>query len=300
MSRLPGRIENRRRRRGRFLRRFRREVEAARRVGGESTAPVLDAGTGSANTWVAIGYVPGPALADTVERHGPLPKAPVLALADGLARALRAVHACDLIHLELKPSNVLVTIDGPRVINFGIARAVTRASLPGPEPWSARRPSWLPSRSRAARSPRPAMCSASARCWRKRPPVAARSSRAPTGCTPRSTASYGSRRTWRSPAWPRSRSAAPPPDEILATLPPPPPHWLPAAIIAEIGRHTAGLLDLEAPTPMPAQPAPSPSGSPPLTSPAHASPLLTSPPPSSPPPGPTLPSDRAGSRRLAT
>lgn len=68
----------------------------------------------------------------------------------------------------------------------------------------------------------------------------------------------------------------PTPDEILATLPPPVPQWLLAAISAAIGRHTARLLDLESPPPMPAQPAPSPSGSPPLTSPAHASPPLTS------------------------
>ncbi|WP_067896205.1 protein kinase domain-containing protein [Actinomadura chibensis] len=57
--------------------------------------------------------MPGPTLADTVEQHGPLPEAPVLALADGLARALRAVHASDLIHRNLKPPNMLVTIDGP-------------------------------------------------------------------------------------------------------------------------------------------------------------------------------------------
>jgi serine/threonine protein kinase len=106
-----------------FLRRFRREVEAARRVGGEWTAPVLDADTESATPWVATGYVPGPTLSETVERHGPLPESTVLALASGLARALQAIHACDLVHRDLKPSNVLVTIDGPRVIDFGIVRS---------------------------------------------------------------------------------------------------------------------------------------------------------------------------------
>ncbi|MEW2354911.1 serine/threonine-protein kinase [Spirillospora sp. NPDC029432] len=106
-----------------FRRRFRREVEAARRVGGEWTAPVLDADTESENPWVATGYVPGPTLAETVARHGPLPEATVLALASGLARALQAVHAAGLIHRDLKPSNVLVTIDGPKVIDFGIARS---------------------------------------------------------------------------------------------------------------------------------------------------------------------------------
>ncbi|MFC5746806.1 serine/threonine-protein kinase [Actinomadura rugatobispora] len=108
----------------RFRRRFRQEIDAARRVGGAWTAPVLDADPESDTPWVATGYVPGPTLSETVERHGPLPEATVLALASGLARALQAVHGRHLIHRDLKPSNVLVTIDGPRVIDFGIVRSV--------------------------------------------------------------------------------------------------------------------------------------------------------------------------------
>ncbi|MFI6644340.1 serine/threonine-protein kinase [Streptomyces sp. NPDC050504] len=108
-----------------FRRRFAREVAAARRVGGEWTAPVLDADTGAANPWVATGYVPGPSLARVVGTdHGPLPEGPVLALAGGLARALTGIHAAGLVHRDLKPSNVLVTAEGPRVIDFGIARAL--------------------------------------------------------------------------------------------------------------------------------------------------------------------------------
>ncbi|MGP4027820.1 serine/threonine-protein kinase [Actinomadura sp. 3N407] len=107
-----------------FRRRFRNEVEAARRVGGEWTAAVLDADTESEAPWVATAYVPGPSLQEVVDLHGPLPEASVLALAAGLARALRAVHGKDLIHRDLKPSNVLVTIDGPRLIDFGVARSV--------------------------------------------------------------------------------------------------------------------------------------------------------------------------------
>src|SRR5690606_26295315 len=107
-----------------FRRRFRHEVEAARRVGGEWTAAVLDADTDSETPWVATAYVPGPSLQEVVDLHGPLPEASVLALAGALARALQAVHGNDLIHRDLKPSNVLVTIDGPRLIDFGIARSV--------------------------------------------------------------------------------------------------------------------------------------------------------------------------------
>ncbi|MEU9093242.1 serine/threonine-protein kinase [Streptomyces sp. NPDC048428] len=108
-----------------FRRRFAQEVESARKVGGKWTAPVLDADTECPTPWVVIGYVPGPDLHTVVSReHGPLPVASVLALANGLARALGDVHGAGLVHRDLKPSNVLLTLDGPRVIDFGIARAL--------------------------------------------------------------------------------------------------------------------------------------------------------------------------------
>ncbi|WP_221352308.1 protein kinase domain-containing protein [Streptomyces beigongshangae] len=108
-----------------FRRRFAQEVKAAQRVGGEWTAPVLDADTEAATPWVATGYVAGPSLAEVVDKqYGPLPPKSVRALATGLVRALQAIHGAGLVHRDLKPSNVLVTIDGPRVIDFGIARAL--------------------------------------------------------------------------------------------------------------------------------------------------------------------------------
>ncbi|MEU5130340.1 serine/threonine-protein kinase [Streptomyces mobaraensis] len=108
-----------------FRDRFRREVRAARRVGGEWTAPVLDADTEAAVPWVATGYIAGPSLRQVVGRDfGPLPERSVRILAAGLARALQAVHAAGIVHRDLKPSNVLITLDGPRVIDFGIARAL--------------------------------------------------------------------------------------------------------------------------------------------------------------------------------
>ncbi|MEU5609592.1 serine/threonine-protein kinase [Streptomyces sparsogenes] len=106
-----------------FRARFRREVEAARRVGGEWTAPVLDADPDARVPWVATGYVAGPSLSQAVADEGPLPERSVRALGAGLAEALVAVHALGLVHRDVKPSNVLLSLDGPRLIDFGIARA---------------------------------------------------------------------------------------------------------------------------------------------------------------------------------
>ncbi|MEU2131244.1 serine/threonine-protein kinase [Streptomyces sp. NPDC018352] len=107
-----------------FRARFRREVDAARRVGERYTAPVLDAAPDEEYPWVATGYVPGLSLEQVVRGHGALPTESVLALADGLLRALKDIHAAGIVHRDLKPSNVMLTVEGPKVIDFGIARAV--------------------------------------------------------------------------------------------------------------------------------------------------------------------------------
>ncbi len=106
-----------------FRARFRREIESARRVGGAWTAPVLDADPDAAVPWVATGYAAGPSLAQAVADLGPLAEHSVRALGAGLAEALAAVHALGLVHRDVKPSNVLLTLDGPLLIDFGIARA---------------------------------------------------------------------------------------------------------------------------------------------------------------------------------
>ncbi|MFI2643333.1 serine/threonine-protein kinase [Streptomyces sp. NPDC018610] len=106
-----------------FRARFRREVAAARRVGGAWTAPVLDADPEAPVPWVATAYAAGPSLAAAVADAGPLPAHSVRVLAAGLAEALAAVHRLGLVHRDVKPSNVLLTLDGPLLIDFGIARA---------------------------------------------------------------------------------------------------------------------------------------------------------------------------------
>lgn len=111
-----------------FRQRFAREVDTARRVGGDWTAPVLDFDTSAATPWVATGYVPGPDLQTVVADYGPLPERSLLVLANRLALALGAIHDAGLVHRDLKPSNVLVAVDGPRVIDFGIARALHAVS----------------------------------------------------------------------------------------------------------------------------------------------------------------------------
>ena len=112
-----------------FRARFRREVGVARRVSGLFTAPVIDADVESPVPWLATAYVRGPSLADAVSEHGPLPAASVLVLARGLAEGLSAIHAAGVVHRDLKPANVLLAEDGPRLIDFGISRAVEAGAL---------------------------------------------------------------------------------------------------------------------------------------------------------------------------
>ncbi|GGT08999.1 hypothetical protein GCM10010222_58510 [Streptomyces tanashiensis] len=106
-----------------FRARFRREVDASRRVSGLHTAAVIDADADAKLPWLASAFVPGPSLREVLDASGALPLRAVLRLAVGLLAALVDVHGARLIHRDLKPSNVLLTADGCRVIDFGIARA---------------------------------------------------------------------------------------------------------------------------------------------------------------------------------
>jgi eukaryotic-like serine/threonine-protein kinase len=112
-----------------FRARFRREVRAARDVHSPYVAEVLDADPDGEQPWLATEYVAGPPLSTVVRSFGPLPPDSVTALAGGIVAALRAVEGAGVVHRDLKPSNVLLDADGPRVIDFGIAKATDASTL---------------------------------------------------------------------------------------------------------------------------------------------------------------------------
>jgi hypothetical protein len=117
-----------------FRTRFAQEVAAARKVSGVFTAAVVEADPEADLPWLATAYVAAPSLNQLVVACGPLPVRTVRWLAAGCAEALESIHRVGLVHRDLKPSNVLVAPDGPRVIDFGVARAAERmdvASSPG-------------------------------------------------------------------------------------------------------------------------------------------------------------------------
>ncbi|MFF1912269.1 protein kinase [Streptomyces sp. NPDC058239] len=105
-----------------FRNRFRREITVARSVAGPHLALLLDGDADAEVPWLATGYVAGPTLSAAVRRAGAMDEAEVRMLGAGLARALAAVHAAGIVHRDVKPGNVMLASDGPRLIDFGIAR----------------------------------------------------------------------------------------------------------------------------------------------------------------------------------
>ena len=109
--------------------RFRRELSAARRVAGNGTARVLDGDADADPPWLATEYITGPTLDQLVAARGPLPAAAAAGLAVGVAGALATIHAAGVVHRDLKPANIILAADGPRVVDFGIARTTDATTL---------------------------------------------------------------------------------------------------------------------------------------------------------------------------
>ncbi|MFF3935569.1 bifunctional serine/threonine-protein kinase/ABC transporter substrate-binding protein [Streptomyces phaeofaciens] len=112
-----------------FRERFRREADTARRMTSPWVAALVDADPEAEQPWLSTVFVPGPSLAEAVATHGPLPVRSLRALGARLAHALRDLHATGLVHRDVKPGNVLLAPDGPRLIDFGVARAPEDTSL---------------------------------------------------------------------------------------------------------------------------------------------------------------------------
>ncbi|WP_083418270.1 serine/threonine protein kinase [Pseudofrankia sp. BMG5.36] len=112
-----------------FRSRFAREVSAARAVSGAFTAPVIDADPDAPIPWLATAFLVGIPLSVAVAKRGPLPSSSVRVLAGGLAEALGVIHAAGVVHRDFKPSNIMLAINGLRVIDFGIARTVDESRL---------------------------------------------------------------------------------------------------------------------------------------------------------------------------
>lgn len=112
-----------------FRARFRREIAVARQVDSPWVVPLLDADADTEDPWLATAFVPGPSLSEVLEAQGPLSAATVCVLGLRLAEALEAVHRAGLVHRDVKPGNVLLAPDGPRLIDFGIARTPEGTAL---------------------------------------------------------------------------------------------------------------------------------------------------------------------------
>ncbi|MDE3721812.1 protein kinase [Nocardiopsis sp. N85] len=112
-----------------FRARFAREADSARKVGGFHTAQVIDADPDADAPWIATAHIPGPTLTQTVRENGPITPPALYILTTGLAEGLDAIHETGLVHRDLKPDNIILANDGPRIIDFGIARPLDADSM---------------------------------------------------------------------------------------------------------------------------------------------------------------------------
>ncbi|MFG2987798.1 bifunctional serine/threonine-protein kinase/ABC transporter substrate-binding protein [Streptomyces sp. NPDC048257] len=112
-----------------FRARFRREAEIAAAVDSPWAVRITGADPDAPEPWLATSFVAGPSLAEAVAAHGPLPLRAVRILGKAMAKALGVMHEQGLVHRDVKPGNVLLGMDRPRLIDFGIARGGEHTAL---------------------------------------------------------------------------------------------------------------------------------------------------------------------------
>ncbi|XRQ11418.1 serine/threonine-protein kinase [Actinomadura welshii] len=118
------------------LARFRREVATVGRVRSRFAAAMVGAGLDEPPYWLATEYVPGPTLRQAVAEHGPLPPDTCIRLLAALAQGLLELHGQGVQHRDLKPGNVILASDGPRLIDFGIARGEGQTQITQTGAWN--------------------------------------------------------------------------------------------------------------------------------------------------------------------
>ncbi|RKS06175.1 serine/threonine protein kinase [Nocardiopsis sp. Huas11] len=112
-----------------FRARFAREVDLLRAVGGACAVPLLDADTAAERPWLVTPLIRGLTLSAYVREFGALDERLLTGLAAGVAEALAQIHAAGVVHRDLKPANIVLSPEGPRVLDFGVARAVDQTAL---------------------------------------------------------------------------------------------------------------------------------------------------------------------------
>ncbi|MFC7741487.1 serine/threonine-protein kinase [Nocardiopsis composta] len=181
-----------------FREQFAREAELLARVDAECAPAFYGADPHAETPWMATEFVPGRTLSGHVRERGVLGGRALLSFAAGTAEALAAIHAAGIVHRDVKPANVILAPGGPKVLDFGIARAADDRT---PEEGVYGTPGWVAPERLAGEPETPGpTCSPGAGWWSTRPPAAARS--APG--TPPSWCSGPGR---PSPTWTGSRTS---------------------------------------------------------------------------------------------
>ncbi len=106
-----------------------REVETLKKVKSSYVAEIVGADIETNPAWIATNYVDGPSLSTLIDKEGPLSEYAWFELAVGLMSGLAGVHNAGVIHRDVKPSNILMSATGPRIIDFGISFSTGATAL---------------------------------------------------------------------------------------------------------------------------------------------------------------------------